>query len=570
MQTTKKILVCCDTGCIANGSLAVVKALEECILASGADAAVEMEVKRTGCHGFCENGPVVKIMPDDISYFKVRAKDAAEIVGSLGSPDGAGSLDGADDADGLAGADGIGGIGKGPVERLLFRDDSGKRVTGRADNPFYAPQNKVALRNVGEIDPDSIEDFVSRGGYAALKIALSMSPEEIIAEVEKSGLRGRGGAGFPTGRKWRIAAGMANKPKYVVMNGDEGDPGAFMDRAMLEGDPHSIIEGIAICALAIGATEGFLYIRDEYTMALKTMKKAILAAESAGVLGSSVLGSEKSLHLSVVRGGGAFVCGESTALVASIEGNVGEPRAKYIRTVEQGLWGQPTVLNNVETFANIPVIILKGGAAFAATGTGPSKGTKVFTLVGKVRRSGLIEVPMGATLRQIVFDIGGGIPGNREFKAIQTGGPSGGCLPASLLDVPVDFDTLTKYGSMMGSGGMIVMDDRTCMVEVARYYTSFLARESCGKCTPCREGLRLMADILAGICEGKGQAGDVKLLGALCETITEASLCGLGKSAANPVLTTMKYFPEEYVEHIEKKVCRAGVCPMESNNGNNN
>ena len=533
---TKTILVCCDTGCLANGSLAVAGALRDCISQSNADATVETVVKQTGCHGFCGRGPVVKIMPDDISYFRVKVKDAPEIIENLD---------------------------KAPVERLLYLDDSGKRVRGRDENPFYAPQKKLALRNVGEIDPENLEDYTSRGGYESLKKALSMTQDEIITEVEKSGLRGRGGAGFPTGRKWRIASGYNNFPKYVAMNGDEGDPGAFMDRSMLEGDPHSILEGIAICALAIGATEGFLYIRDEYPLALQSIKKAIADAEKAGILGNSILGSGKSLHLSVVRGGGAFVCGESTALMASIEGNVGEPRSKYIRSVEQGLWNQPTVLNNVETFANIPLIIKDGGAKFAEIGTEHSKGTKVFALVGKVKRTGLVEVPMGTTMREIIFDIGGGIPGKRAFKAVQTGGPSGGCLPESLLDIPVDFDTLVTYGSMMGSGGMIVMDDRTCMIEFARYYISFLTKESCGKCTPCREGLRWMQDILTRICEGKGEEKDLGLMESLCETLTETSLCALGKSAANPVITTMKYFAEEYTEHIVHKHCRAGVCKME-------
>jgi len=531
----RTILVCCGTGCIANGSLAVANSLRERISSSKIDATVETVVKQTGCNGFCERGPIVKIMPDDISYYRVKTKDTAEIVDSLG---------------------------KAPVERLLFLNDSGKRVISQRENPFYAPQKKIVLRNIGEIDPGSIDDYISRGGYEALKKALSMTQNEIITEVEKSGLRGRGGAGFQTGKKWRIAAGYDNFPKYVVMNGDEGDPGAFMDRSLLEGDPHSVLEGIAICSLAIGATEGFLYIRDEYSLALQNVKRALADAKNAGILGDSMLSSGKSLHLNVVRGGGAFVCGESTALVSSIEGKVGEPRSKYIRSVEQGLWNQPTVLNNVETLANIPVIIKDGGENFARIGTISSKGTKVFALVGKVRLSGLVEVPMGTTLREIIFGIGGGIPRKRSFKAVQTGGPSGGCLPEKLLDVPVDFDTLSSYGSMMGSGGMIVMDDSTCMVEVARYYISFLSKESCGKCTPCREGLRWILDILTRICEGKGKDEDLERLEELCETLTEASLCGLGKSAANPVITTMKYFAEEYAEHIKHKRCKAGVCKM--------
>ena len=529
----RSILVCCGTGCIAGGSLLVAAAINAEIAKADADASVETVVKQTGCNGFCEYGPIVKIQPDDISYYKVKPSDAAEIVGQLGSE---------------------------PVTRLLFKGNDGKPVKSQHENPFYAPQQKVALRNVGEIDPGDIDDYISRGGYTALKKALSMAPRDIISEVEKSGLRGRGGAGFPTGRKWRTAASYDVFPKYVVMNGDEGDPGAFMDRSMLEGDPHSIIEGLVICAIAIGATEGYLYIRDEYNLAVRRAQDAIKSAEKAGILGDSVLGSSKSLKLDVVRGGGAFVCGESTALMASIEGRVGEPRAKYIRSVQRGLWDKPTVLNNVETLANIPVIINEGGDKFAKIGTESSKGTKVFALVGKVKHAGLIEVPMGTTLRHLVYDIGGGIAGGRPLKAVQTGGPSGGCIPAGMVDLPVDFDSLTEKGAMMGSGGMIVMDDRNCMVEVARYYVNFLCEESCGKCTPCREGLRQMRSILTGICEGRGEKGDLELLEELCEMLADASLCALGKSAPNPVLTTLRYFRAEYEAHIKDNICPAGVC----------
>ena len=382
----------------------------------------------------------------------------------------------------------------------------------------------------------------------------------MITEVEASGLRGRGGAGFPAGRKWRTAASYDNFPKYVACNGDEGDPGAFMDRSILEGDPHAVIEGLAIAAIAIGAEEGFFYIRDEYDLAVKHVKKALEDAEARGIIGESVMGSSKRLHLSVVRGGGAFVCGESTALMASIEGRVGEPRAKYIRSVQKGLWDQPTVLNNVETLANIPLIIRDGGKKFAEIGTETSTGTKVFALVGKVKRTGLVEVPMGTSLRHLIFDIGGGIIGDRPFKAVQTGGPSGGCIPESMLDLKVDFDSLAKYGAMMGSGGMIVMDDRSCMVEVARYYTNFLCEESCGKCTPCREGLRRMLEILTDICEGRGREGDIELLERIGHAVQDASLCSLGKSAPNPILTTIKYFRDEYEAHIREKRCPAGVC----------
>jgi NADH-quinone oxidoreductase subunit F len=527
-------LVCCGTGCIANGSIDVTEALSRALLEIGADASVKTAVKQTGCNGFCENGPIVRIMPDDISYYRVKPKDAPAIAASIG--------------------------GK-PVNRLLFRDEEGKPVLSQKANPFYTPQRKVALRNIGEIDPGQLADYRARGGYEALKKALAMTPDEIIREVEISGLRGRGGAGFPTGRKWRTAAGYEAEPKYVVCNGDEGDPGAFMDRSILEGDPHTVLEGMAICALAVGASEGFLYIRDEYGLAREHIQRAISDAEEEGILGDSLMGGGKSLRLSVVRGGGAFVCGESTALMASIEGRVGEPRAKYIRSVQRGLWNQPTVLNNVETFANIPVIINEGGASFAELGTDNSKGTKVFAMVGKVKRTGLVEIPMGVSLRHLIYDIGGGVIGDRPFKAVQTGGPSGGCIPADMLDLPVDFDTLTQYGAMMGSGGMIVMDDRSCMVEVARYYVNFLAGESCGKCSPCREGLRQMLQILTDIREGRGKKGDVELLEEIGETMIGASLCALGKSAPNPVLTTIRYFRDEYDAHIHEYRCPAGVCP---------
>jgi NADH-quinone oxidoreductase subunit F len=531
----RTFLVCCGTGCRANGSLKVLEALQNAVAYSGADIGVEAMVKATGCHGLCELSPLVRVMPDDIEYYRVKPSDALEIVEKT--------------------------AGRGEaVDRLLFKDNAGKRVRSQRENPFYAQQFKIALRNVGEIDPASIDDYIERGGYQALKKALGMTGGEIIAEVEKSGLRGRGGAGFPTGRKWRTAAGFDNFPKYVVCNGDEGDPGAFMDGAVLEGDPHSVIEGMAICALAVGAELGFFYIRDEYVLALASVQKALSDARERGVIGNSVLGSGRKLELSVVRGGGAFVCGESTALMASIEGRVGEPRAKYIRSVQRGLWNQPTVLNNVETLANIPVVLLKGGEAFASVGTPTSSGTKVFALVGKVKRTGLVEIPMGVTLKDLIFDIGGGIVNDRPFKAVQTGGPSGGCMPESLLDLPVDFDTLDSYGGMMGSGGMIVMDDRSCMVEVARYYVKFLCEESCGKCTPCREGLRRILEILTDICEGRGREGDIALIERIANTVRDTSLCGLGKSAPNPVLTTIKYFREEYEAHIREKRCPAGVC----------
>lgn len=531
----RKILICCGTGCRANGSMAVVEEMQKEASQTGAGVSIEAEVKTTGCNGFCENGPIVKIIPDNITYYKVKPSDAKEIIQKT-------ILEGT------------------AVERLLYKEDTGKRVRSQEENPFYAHQYKLALRDIGRIDPENIDDYLEVSGYQALKKAVSMTPDEIITEVEKSKIRGRGGAGFPAGRKWRTAASYDKFPKYVACNGDEGDPGAFMDRSILEGDPHSVIEGLAIAAIAVGAEEGFFYIRDEYDLAVRHVKKAIEDAKSRGIIGESVMGSGHRLHLSVVRGGGAFVCGESTALMASIEGRVGEPRAKYIRSVQRGLWDQPTVLNNVETLANIPKIIMDGGEQFARTGTEGSTGTKVFALVGKVKRTGLVEVPMGTTLRHLIYDIGGGILSNRPFKAVQTGGPSGGCIPESMLDLKVDFDSLAEYGAMMGSGGMIVMDDRSCMVEVARYYTKFLCEESCGKCTPCREGLRRMLEILTDICEGRGREGDIELLERIGHALQDASLCSLGKSAPNPVLTTIQYFREEYESHIRDKYCPAGVC----------
>ncbi len=530
----KTVFVCCDTGCAANGGDEVAAALK-LRLSDGVELKVESNIKKTGCHGFCEYGPIIRIMPLDLSYYRVKPEDIDEIVEK--------SV-----------------VGNEVIERLLYKTPDGTVVRTTAENPFYIPQKKVALRNVGEIDPLDIDDFLARDGYQALKKAISLSGDEIIAEVEKSGLRGRGGAGFPTGRKWRQCSKYQSFPKYVVCNCDEGDPGAFMDRGILEGDPHCVLEGMAICARAIGAREGFIYVRDEYELTVQHAREAIDAARKHGYLGENILGSDFCFDVEVVRGGGAFVCGESTALMASIEGKVGEPRAKYIRSVEKGLFGQPTVLNNVETFSNIPVIIQNGSGSFRKIGTEFSPGTKVFTLVGKVKRTGLVEVPMGITLRDLIFGIGGGIIGDRPFKAVQTGGPSGGCIPESLLDVQVDFDTLTKYGSMMGSGGMIVMDDRTCMVEIARYYIDFLTGESCGKCTPCREGLRRLSTILTDICEGRGKPSDIPLIEETCETIAEAALCGLGKSAPNPVITTLTHFREEYEEHINDKRCRAGIC----------
>ncbi|MBR6237255.1 MAG: NADH-quinone oxidoreductase subunit NuoF [Firmicutes bacterium] len=532
---TRTVLVCCGTGCLANGSKAIADKFEALIAEKKADARTECFVKRTGCNGFCENGPLVKIMPDDIIYYKVKLSDVEEIIDT--------TL-----------------IGGKPVERLLYKDDKGRPVTKQEENPFYAPQLKTALRNIGFIDPLKVEDYLAAGGYEGLKKALTMTQDEIIEEVKQSGLRGRGGAGFPTWRKWQTAREQNAEVKYVGCNGDEGDPGAFMDRSVLEGDPHTVLEGLAIAALAVGAEEGFLYISDEYALAVKNVTAAIKDAEAHGFLGDNVMGSGRKIKFSVVRGGGAFVCGEETALIASVEGKVGEPKPRPPFPAIKGAFGAPTTINNVETLANLPVILRDGGKKFASVGTEGSKGTKVFALVGKVKRTGLVEIPMGVTLRHLIYDIGGGIQGDRPFKAVQTGGPSGGCIPENMLDLPVDFDTLKAKGAMMGSGGMIVMDDRSCMVEVARYYIEFLAEESCGKCTPCREGLRQMLGILTDICEGRGKKGDIELLESIGEMMQDACLCALGKTAANPVLTTIKYFRDEYEAHISGHRCPAGVC----------
>ena len=529
----RTILVCCGTGCIANGGLEVAKSLRREIEESGANATVETIVKETGCNGFCEKGPIVKIMPDDISYYRVKKEDVHDIVASFGGE---------------------------PVERLLYKDKEGKTYISQRDIPFYKSQHKVALRNIGEINPGEIADYRKRGGYEALKMALNMTPDEIIKIVEASGLRGRGGAGFFTGRKWRGSAIVNDYPKYVVCNGDEGDPGAFMDRSILEGDPHTVIEGMAICALAVGSNEGFLYIRDEYRLALKYVQRAINVAEEAGILGDSIMGSGKSLKLSIVRGGGAFVCGESTALMTSIEGNRGEPRARPPFSVEKGVFAKPTVMNNVETFANIPLIITEGADKFREIGLEKSPGTKVFAVGGKINYTGLVEVPLGTTIREVIYNIGGGIPNGKKFKAVQTGGPSGGCIPEVHLDTPIDFDSLVEIGSMMGSGGFIVMDEDNCMVDIAKFFLGFTVNESCGKCPPCRVGTKRMLELLTKISEGKGEPEDIEKLKKMAESIKATSLCGLGQSAPNPVLSTLTHFRDEYEAHIIEKRCPAGVC----------
>jgi len=529
------VMVCRSTGCDATNSLAVIEALREEIERRGLED--EIQVVQTGCRGFCAMGPVMDIYPGGIFYCQVQPADVPEIVEET--------------------------LIKGRVvERLSYKDpDTGEAIPIYEDIPFYNKQVRHVLRNCGKIDPQKIGEYISLGGYSALGHALFvMTPEEIIEEIKASDLRGRGGGGFPTGRKWEAARQAAGDVRYVVANGDEGDPGAFMDRSLMEADPHSVLEGMTIGAYAIGAHEGYIYVRDEYPLAVKNLRIAIEQAREYGLLGEDILGSGLDFDVKIVRGAGAFVCGESSALMQSLEGKVGEPRPKHFHATERGLWDCPTCLNNVKSWANIPLIINNGADWFTSIGTEGSKGTSTFCLVGKIQNPGLIEVPMGITLYDIVYDIGGGIPGGREFKAVQTGGPSGGCIPASLLNLPVDFDSLTEAGSMMGSGAMVIMDDRTCMVDVARYFLDFLKEESCGKCTPCREGIQRMLEILTRITEGQGEMADLETLEILARTVQSSSLCGLGKSAPNPVLSTLRYFRDEYEAHIVDHECPAGVC----------
>ncbi len=530
------VLVCFGTGCQANGARDVASALEEEIKKQGLAVNVSIGLKTTGCHGYCENGPLVVLRPQDVLYLKVKPKDVPEIVEKS--------------------------IKEGAIiDRLVYKDVNTKAAIAKYHEiPFYAYQKRIALRNIGTVDPCVIDDYLINDGYKALAKTLTMDPEAVIKEIEESGLRGRGGGGFPAGRKWRSCRAVESDVRYVMCNGDEGDPGAFMDRSIMEGDPHSVIEGMIIGGYAVGARQGYVYVRDEYPLAVKNLEIAIDAAREKGLLGKNILGSGFDFDIKISRGGGAFVCGESSALMRSLEGKVGEPRAKYIRSVEKGLYDKPSVLNNVETWNNVPVIMLNGAAWYAAMGTEGSKGTKVFSLVGKVNNTGLVEVPMGITIKELVEKIGGGVLGGKAFKAVQTGGPSGGCIPKELADLPIDFDSLTKVGSMMGSGGIIVMDENTCMVDVARYFIDFLVQESCGKCAPCRDGLPRMLGILNGITEGKGTEEDIDTLNELCDVLTWGALCGLGTSAANPVLSTLKYFKDEYLAHIRDKKCPAGVC----------
>jgi NADH:ubiquinone oxidoreductase subunit F (NADH-binding)/(2Fe-2S) ferredoxin/NAD-dependent dihydropyrimidine dehydrogenase PreA subunit len=553
------VTVCAGTGCQACGCEAILKTFrEECAKDRLEN---EVEIKATGCHGFCERGPLVVVHPLGVFYQRVKPADAKLIWEQTVK---GGHL----------------------VNKLLYRDPQNNQIIkNEKDIPFYKKQMRIIFAKNGFMDPTAINDYILLGGYEALAKALTkMTPERIIEDVKKSGLRGRGGGGFPTGKKWATCRNTKVEPKYVICNADEGDPGAFMDRSLLEGNPHQVIEGMLIGAYAIGSHEGFVYVRNEYPLAVKNLTIAIKAARDYGFLGENILGTGFSFDIEISRGGGAFVCGESTALMASLEGKVGEPRAKYIHTVESGLWDKPSNLNNVETWANIPPIIERGPEWFASIGTENSKGTKVFALTGKVNNTGLVEVPMGITLREILYDIGGGVPRGKKFKAVQTGGPSGGTLivevaepkihasmvaygdlrdedeAVSLLDLPVDFDELTRAGSMMGSGGMIVMDEDSCMVDVARYFIHFLTEESCGKCVPCREGLVVMLNILQKISEGKGTIEDIEYLEELSQVIVDTSLCQLGGSAPNPVRSTIRYFRQEFLAHVIDKRCPAGVC----------
>jgi len=521
-----RIDVCVAAGCLSCGAEAVKNALVAAVKEAGLET--ECLVRGVGCMGPCAAGPVVHIEPDDVYYAGVAPEDAGEIVGHLG---------------------------EGSVERLAMDRHA----------PMFRRQVKIVLENSGRIDPERLEDYVAAEGYQGLSRALTqMSPEEVIAEISASGLRGRGGAGYPTGLKWATVSKARGDIKYVICNADEGDPGAFMDRSVLESDPHRILEGMAIAAYAVGANQGYIYVRSEYPLAIERLRRAIRQAKRAGLLGTDILGTRFSFDVELRLGAGAFVCGEETALIASIEGRRGVPRPRPPYPAQFGLWGQPTLINNVETFANVAPILRKGSAWFSSIGTEKSKGTKVFALAGRVRNTGLIEVPMGITLREIVFDIGGGVPNGRRLKAVQTGGPSGGCIPAEHLDMPVDYESLRELGSIMGSGGMIVMDDTSCMVDVAAYFMEFCRSESCGKCVPCRVGTAQMLELLRRITDGRGTMADLALLEDICDMVRNTSLCGLGQTAPNPVLSTLRYFRDEYLAHIQHRSCPAGVCKLKS------
>jgi len=529
------LTLCSGTACHATGSIEVALAIEQELEKQSLKE--DVDFRRTGCHGFCEKGPIVIIFPEEICYLQVTPKDVPDIFSQTIK-------------------------NKKIVDSLLYTDPTtGEKVTRESDIPFYKFQERLVFGPNQKIDPTSIKDYIAIGGYQALaKTLFEMTPEQVINEVKEAKLRGRGGGGFPAGVKWEFARNATGDQKYVVVNCDEGDPGAYMDRALMEGNPHCVFEGLMIGAYAIGSNEGYIYVRQEYPLALENMSIAIKQAEEYGLLGKNILGSGFDFNIKVHRGAGAFVCGEETALLMSLEGKAGEPRPRPPFPAVKGLWNKPTNINNVETWANVPLIINKGANVFTSIGTEGSKGTKIFSLVGKINNTGLVEVPIGITLKDIIYKIGGGIPKGKKFKAVQTGGPSGGCIPEEQLDLKVGFDELTKAGSMMGSGGMIVMDEDTCMVDVARYFINFLTEESCGKCVPCREGLRQMNKILTNITEGKGKEGDIELLELLSETAMEASLCALGKTAPNPFLSTLKYFRAEYEAHIKEKRCPALYC----------
>ena len=530
-----RIAVCNSTGCNAFGGEGVRAAFEQVVKKQGLKKKVE--VLKTGCHGFCERGPIAVILPKEIFYQKVAIEDVDEIISST--------------------------ILKGEIiDRLLYEDPvTGKKVVHEHEVPFYAKQKRMVFKDNNRIDPTRIDHYIERGGYSGLsKMLTSMSPGQVIEEVKKSGLRGRGGGGFLTGLKWDFCRKAEGEPKYLICNADEGDPGAFMDRSLLEGTPHLVLEGMIVAAYAIGSKSGYVYVRTEYPLAVKHIREAIEQAKELGLLEDNILGTDFSFHLKIKEGAGAFVCGEETALMASIEGERGMPRPRPPFPAQSGLWGKPSNINNVETFANISHIILNGGENYAKIGTEKSKGTKIFALTGRINNTGLVEVPMGTTLREVIFGIGGGIPNGKKFKAVQMGGPSGGCIPASLLDTPVDYDAITATGAIMGSGGMVVMDETTCMVDVARFFLKFTQAESCGKCTFCRLGTKRMLEILERICEGKGKPEDIETLEKLSEFIKDGSLCGLGQTAPNPVLTTLKYFRDEYEAHIIDKHCPAKSC----------
>lgn len=535
MPIRMELLVCGGTGCQASNSSRVLEVLKQEI--KNANLQDEVNVLFTGCFGFCEKGPIVKVMPDNIFYVEVDEEAAKKIVAEH--------------------------VVKGRVyqEKLYVEPETNEKLPEQSTIPFYKKQIRVALRNCGKIDPENINEYIAADGYMALgKVLTEMTPEEVIDVMKKSGLRGRGGGGFPTGIKWEATRKSKSDIKYIICNADEGDPGAFMDRSILEGDPHSVLEGMAIAGYATGAQFGYIYVRAEYPLAIHRLRTAIKQARDLGLLGKNILGTDFSFDVEIKIGAGAFICGEETALINSVEGGRGEPTVKPPYPAQQGLWKKPTNINNVETFANVCPIILNGADWFASIGTEKSKGTKVFALAGKVNNVGLVEVPMGITLREIIYDLGGGIKGGKKFKAVQTGGPSGGCIPAEYLDTPIDYDNLTALGSMMGSGGMIVMDEDDCMVNIAKFYLEFSCDESCGRCTACRVGNKRLLEILNKITEGKGEMEDLEMLKELAETVKDSSLCGLGQTSPNPVLSTMKFFYDEYLAHVKDKECPAGVC----------